>query len=840
MADRSLEDVMRALKAADAAGNTEDARKLAQIASRMRDSGATGPQSQGFMANVNRGIADGVGGFVDLVNPFDKPTSLMPYSTGSAKDGLAKGMNAIGTNVATGDATGFLDGFARGTGEALGLAAPMAKGAQLMSKAPGLIGQMADDIGQGLASFGALGSEALAGGVSGGAEQAAKDAGLPEWAQQTAAIAAPMGVGALAATKAPGKALDKVKREVAPFTKSGAMAVASNRVVDLAGGGARAAELSGRIVPDNPLNLTPAQQTDDPKMLALEQMAAKEDSALRARLEGRAEQSKDTAEDLLRVDGDIMDTRNFFEQRRREFAERFRAKADDYKSRADESLDRLAPERTEIDNSLATSGKLDNALSAAKAEEAGLWAAIPMDVRVPTAKASAKLADIDATTGAARKGDIPQVAKDLLGENGFGPETSVREMHDLYSKLREIARGAKAGTYVNNNEARIANELADAILLDLGAKGGTTALGRQIDEARAFSAALHDTFDTGAPGRLSTRTIDGDTRIEPELSLSATVGRQGAKGAVAARQISDAAPEANEYIRDYTKQLAREAAIGPTGEFNRKAAAAFAQKNAELLKRYPGLREDLKEAVESREYADQFAARLEQRLGQLQKDKLSAGARLLNGSPQSAIRAFSEARNPVKAARAIVNEARRDGSGQALAGLKSLLSDQLIQGSRMTGDGIIRELSDPKLKAAFRQVFTPAEFSRMQRIAKELQKRDAALKATPDIGSNLAGSNVSTLLDTAARIAGANVGSALGGGDVGASLQAAQIGSSRARDMMRYITRDRASQLIADAVEDPELFRLLLSDVSSPRVEKQFEALLLPYMVGGVSAVTSE
>jgi hypothetical protein len=839
MADRSLEDVMRALKAADAAGNTEDARKLAQIAGRMRDSGAAGPQSQGFMANVNRGIADGVGGLVDLINPFDKPTSMVPYSTGSAKDGLAKGMNAIGTNVATGDATGFLDGFARGTGEALGLAAPVAKGAQLMSKVPGLIGQMADDVGQGLASLGALGSEALAGGVSGGAEQAAKDAGLPEWAQQTAAIAAPMGVGALAATKAPSKALDKVKREIAPFTKPGAMAVASNRVVDLAGGGARAAELSDRITPDNPLNLTPAQQTDDPKMLALEQMAAKEDPALRARLEERAAQSKDTAEDLMKVDGDIMDTRNFFEQRRREFADRFREKAQGYTDRADQAIDRTGPERTEMQNSLAMSERLDRAYAESKAEERALWDKIDFNLKVPTGNAKAALETVDAETGRALKLDIPRVAQDLLGEGGaaFKDFESAREMHSLYSRLRQISRNANSGPSPNANEARIADTLADAILADINE---SPVLSNDFGLARAATRALKETFSTGAPGKLRNQTNQGDTRIEPELALDETVGRQGNKGAVAARQISDAAPEANEYIRDYTKQLAREAIVGPTGEFDRKSAARFVQKNAELLDRYPGLREDLKEAVESREYADQFAARLEKRLGRLQTEKLAAGARLINGSPQSAIRAFSEARNPVKAARAIVNEARRDGSGQALAGLKSLLSDQLIQGSRMTGDGVIRELSDPKLKAAFRQVFTPAEFSRMQRIAKELQKRDAALKATPDIGSSLAGSNVSTLLDTAARIVGANVGSALGGNDVGASLQAAQIGSSRARDMMRFITRDRASQLIADAVEDPELFRLLLSDVNSPRVEKQFEALLLPYMVGGMSAATSE
>ena len=52
-----------------------------------------------------------------------------------------------------------------------------------------------------------------------------------------------------------------------------------------------------------------------------------------------------------------------------------------------------------------------------------------------------------------------------------------------------------AGNDQNKNRARIANEVAEAVLKDLGAVDASTEAGRAINQAREFSAQMHETFD---------------------------------------------------------------------------------------------------------------------------------------------------------------------------------------------------------------------------------------------------------------------------------------------------------------------------------------------------------
>ena len=64
------------------------------------------------------------------------------------------------------------------------------------------------------------------------------------------------------------------------------------------------------------------------------------------------------------------------------------------------------------------------------------------------------------------------------------------------------------------------------------------------------------------------------------------------------------------------------------------------------------------------------------------------------------------------------------------------------------------------------------------------------------------------------------------------------MASSRMRDALNYLASDKASQMMADAVTDPALFRALLTDAASPHLEERVLPHLLPYLIGGVSAVS--
>ncbi|MGR3702287.1 MAG: hypothetical protein ACU0A4_09385 [Paracoccaceae bacterium] len=841
----TYEDAMKALRAADAAGNVEDAKQLAQIAQRLKGQAQSGEQFP-LMSQLNRGIADSVGGLVDFINPFDA-------QTGSARTGLTNVMERGGIEVAQGEPQTAGQAFMRGTGEAAGALLPVAGTLQAARTGTGIAANIADDAFRAITTTGGATTEALAGGLSETARFETERRGGGEIAQNVAAVLAPAAAipGAIAAGQQAARYLPSavgarqlsrnVAAAVAPYTQSGANEVARRRVQELAGGPERAAELARRIEPENEFGLTPAQQTNDPNMLAIEQTAAQQDPNLRARLEGRMEQSQAAGRDAVdSMGGNVQDARDFFTTRRREFRTQIDQQAQDAIERADARLARSGPTRSESENSLIVMDEIDKALSDSLIQEKALWDSVPVAAKVGTENARARALRLIDETPRAQQNDVPRVLRDLLAsEDGFEDMETVREMHGLYSELRRIARTAMAGNDQNKNMARIANNVAEGILEDLGAVDGSTAIGRQINEARAYSAALHETYDRGAVGRLLKRTIDGDTAIDPELALNRTVGRSGATAAVAARQLEEAtvSPRTTEAVTDYIRDRFTRSAVSATGEFTKGSAAKFMRDNAELMKRYPELRGELDAAVRQRESADAFAARIENRVKALDDARRSATAAFLGGPPDRAIRAVLDAKVPAQAARRLANEASKDPSGQALAGVKAAFSDHLIQG-QFTGRQLQDRLDEPKFRSALSQVFNQGEIARLQRIATEMAKLDAARATAPSIGSNLSGARPAKVIEYLARVVAARQGAQLGGGG-GASLQTAQMASARARDFMNSIVSDKASELLSRAVEDPELFRSLMMDMGSVSLEKVGIPRILPYLIGTGAAVAT-
>lgn len=815
-------------------------------------------EPQSIMSNVNRGIADAAGGIVDLINPFDQPHALnpIPEGTGSAREGLKGLMERGGIDVAEGDPDGLISAMARGSGEAAGSLIPVAKGLQALRGLGGTVGKAADEAFRALSgSMLGVTADTAGGAVSQGAAHLTKEAGGPEWAQQTAAVLAPASIPAGIATgraaagvagKMPGgrvvKGLkDEALAAVAPYTKSGAQAVASKRVRDLAGGDARAEELAQRTTGENPLALTPAQMTGDQNMIALEQMAASragpDGPNVRVGLQKRADQSRDLAETEVRTGaGSVAEAQEFFTNRRAEYAENLQSRVSDIVAREQRGVEGIRNMRDPGENSVNVMQRVETAFDDAKLEERSLWEAVPKETEVPVSKSRDVAARWRDELGPVGDDDIPaKVKRWLLDDNDtFTDGASVRDMHRLYSSLRETARNARAGNNVQRTMAKVADEVADAILDDIGQ---VSSAGDPLAEARAFSAAMHETFDQGAVGRLLKRTTDGDTSTSPELALERTVGRGGTQAGVASRELEAAADSTAPFVMDYIKGRFNQSAISPEGQFTQAKAHRFTRDNKELLDRYPELRDDIREAVAGRESAERLAQRVEQRLSNLASARKSATAAFLDVSPEKAFTAITSAKNPVKAARSLANEARKDKTGKAMAGLKDAFSGHLIS-SDMTGDSLAKRLSDPKTKAALRQIYTEAEMSRFNRIARELGKLDAAETSAPSVGDSLSGAKANKLIEFALRVVAANQGAQMGEG--AASLQTAQMASGRMKALANRLTADKASQMISDAITDPDLFRALLLNTKSPGFERTGVPLILPYVIGGTSAAITE
>jgi hypothetical protein len=860
--DRLTTALQRAHERAQA-GDAQAAEHARTLTREIRRIQSAGPQGDSIVGQLNAGIAGGldtmmpdvglgraVRGGVNAIFGTDLPIQS-PLG-----DSVSDTLRGMGANIATEDPTTLMGAAARGAGSALGYAPLAAMGAAGVAGASSrpMVSGIADDAARALATRGGVAVEALAGGIAGAAAESVEAAGGPEWAQQTAAMAAPMSIpAAMGATRLAGQAATAAPlvgyatragrdlvRSVAPMTEAGAREVARRRLSQLAGGDERAAELAARIDPADPLGRTPAQQTADPNMMGLERSAGIEDPALRARLENQqAGVAGRAQENIAGMGGNVQDARRFFNDRLRTFKGDMQARIDRELQMGTEAVEAVGPRASETANSAQAVARIRGALDEQLAQETALWRAVPNDATIATQQSRGAAESLLSDLPRAQQSDFPQIARQLLlDENGLGDQTTVAELHGLYSELRRISRSAMAGTDQNKNRARIANEIAEGILNDLGAIGGETPAGRAINEARAFSRALHETFDQGAVGRILQRTIDGDTQMTPEAALRRTVGVGGAQAVADDASIRGAAPGAGEEIADYLRGRFLDSAVSPNGQFNRTTGARFLRDNRELLSRYPELRAEMNRAMQTREGADRFAARAEIRAKAVETG--SAIARFGGGQDQAAVLSILRADNPAQAARSVAATARRDPTGQAMAGVKGAFTDYLIR-QAATPDGLSARtlnttLTDPQMQGALRQVFSNDEVQRMRRISQALL--DAEVRPA-DVGTVL-DSPANRLIEYVVRIAAARQGGQMGGGTMGGSLQTANIFQERARSMLRNLTNDRARQMLMDAIEDPTLFRALLTEPPRGELTPQMRNTLAPYLAGAASVAAQE
>lgn len=806
----------------------------------------------GNMGQLNQGIAESGGLILDILNPFDKPHALNPFKdgTGSAVTGLEKGMDAIGVNRATSEPDTFMENVFRGAGNAAGAAPFGGLAAKGLSQASGMVGQIADDAATAMASKSGVAAELAAGGAAQGAESLAEDAGAPEWLQLTAGIVGGAGAGAVApvvratpTAMGARKVASAVKTAALPYTNAGGEEVARQRIQELAGGADRAAELAKQIGPTE-IGLTPAQQIGDKNLLALEQEAMKRDPKLRAAMDDQAEDGQHIAANKVRdMGGDPADAQAFFEQRRQSFREEIIGAVD----RATKGALRPTAKNSDLVNSQEVSNQIKAAETAAKAQEDVLWARVPKGTEVGTSGAKAAAQDLIAATPRAQQDDIPRVVRQMLAQDAndpLGEFDTVAEVHGLYSELRRVARSAMAGSDQNPNKARIANKIADSILDDLGSGAGQTEVGRSIDTARAFSAEMHQTFSQGIVGKLLRRTPDGDMVIDPALTLDRSLGRGGTTGAVAADNIQNAtSARAEPQLEDFLRSRFDRAAFAADDTFNPRGAATFMRDNADMMERFPYLKETFDEALRTQTRAAAAETRGKTALKNIENPAKSVTAAFNQAPPEAAIDAIFKSKRPSKQAKQLVATARKDKSGKALAGLRGSFADFVIRkntdANGLSGDAMIRFMKMPENEAALKSVLNESEFNRLGRIAVELKKLRKGRKSSADIGG-LSPRSPNRVIEMVARVIAAKQGAKAGGGSSGASIQTAQMASGRMKALLGNLQNDKAEQMLIDAVSDPQLFHMLMVKPESLKLTKRHTNKLAPYFTGtGAALATS-
>lgn len=822
--------------------------------------GGNDPSALGWL---NRGISGGLDSIVEGVNrPVNAAirggASLMgiddPYQFGTSP--VADLMDIAGIERATQEPQTLPQHLMTGAGEAAGYMIPFAGAARGLGALGGVTGAVGQAVNAPLvqAPVRSMMAELLAGGGARvGGEMAADAAGgeygeiarpFGELAGAAAGAmgpaAAARGVGAAAdvATRyAPGLSMARaaIAREIAPFTERGARQIASQRLRGLSEDPTGQAAM---LDPNSPL--TSAQQTGDPNLMALERTIIEQNPTLRPDFEaGSLQAQRDLLGQAREGMGDVADARRVIDERTQGVVSRLQGRIAEAEARAQERVAALSPQRAVSENSTIVREEIDRAFNAARAEESRLWREIPDNVMVPTGSARQALADALQEAGEVSRHRVPELARRWLGHNGFADQVPAQEAHRLYSEMRQVAREAMADT-PDEFTARLAGGIANAILRDMDS---VASVGEPFAAARAQTRAMAEAFEQGTVGRLLRRGRGGGDMVDPALALDRSIGTGGTRGAVAVDDIRAAAgPAVDPPIEDYLRnQMFRR------GDFTPQRADSFARANEELLGRYPEIARALAEAQEATGAAGRASERFGGIVEALVDPRRSAGAAFTAADPgREMAKSVFGAPNPATAARQIAQQVRRDPA--ARAGLKGGAVDELFarassgystEGDRLiSGNTLNGMLQDNQTRAALAHILDPQELSRMDRIARELQKleRSRASGTLPGVLDVEPNRLISYIGGTLAARSGAQ----LGAGTSGASLRTASRATQEFNRIMQNLTGKRAERLIRTAItEDPDLFKALMENADTPAkvasVERRISEWLKGYAASGTS-----
>lgn len=817
------------------------------------------PDTSEVTSQFLRGIANSAATAVGGVGPIPGgPSAGEVVHRGGFPSTGQEIAEATGGTVATGEPETALGRGARFGGAALGMAPMLGGGAQMVTRSATQGGPLAQRVLRGARNIVAEGGEAArrrpvrfgveetAAGAGAGAggffvEEALPDSTAARVIGELAGGVAAQGPLVRTATRGVEAAGRAMRR---PFTESGSQRRAAQSVQGVQtpaeqGRGTAGLDEPTTIDPETgqPV-LTPPQRTDTPGSVALERSVREGDSAgalerneqlaranrvlqERTRGMGAGGTAEDTAGTIQEGQSELLQSMN---QRLRETADRIDQRIRELGSGADrEAANRIARE------------EVNTALDSARRQERQLFGRVDDNVAVPSTNTRNALDEITADLGQDQMEDIPRRARLRLNPDSdrfIGDSTNVREMRSLQSKLREESRVARSeGKF---NKARISDDLADSITEDLSAAGEQS---ETLREAVNFSRSVNQRFRRGATGEILGRKSTGEERVRPGETLERTIGSGGPSGREAMDEIRSAlddpeisartqttSDEFNRAAGDFVRQRFIRQAV-QDGELNPRAAQGFLRENDELLTRMPEVRDELQSAVQ--EGNVQRVLQKRRQSTRTSDPNVSRATLFIQKGPQRAFTEITDDSPEVAAREAqnLLNRARKDPSGKAVAGLKGGYTDFLLRPSSqrdaagealIDGNALRDRRQNPSVQAVEKRIFSDEERGRLDEITRDFVRLQRARESgrIQDLDvQDKAGFIRRSIVRIAGAGAGRNAAAATGsGGTVQIPGQVAEAFDRLANAGFQ----DPAGRLLRDAVRDEKLWRDLMQAEVTP------------------------
>lgn len=704
----------------------------------------------------------------------------------------------------------------------------------------------------------------VAGGVGAGVgghvarEVAPGSAGLEQALEFGGSLLFP-NLGAIARHTGGGLAIRAGKAAVAPFSKTGSTIRSERRVQDVAIDPALASQ---RLQDDFIADLTPAQKTGDPELLSLERTVLNVDKKIASQFKTQSEANVQLlTNELDAIKGGRGGPRFESNGHIDEAVGFIRSKMDALKTsattRASQAIDaaqqRLAPLKGQQDPATAARtvrGEIEKSFADVKKQERALWDKVPKQTVVRIENTVTKYKELVDSTPKAQREDLPKIVErilprkqavqvidgEALPEKGLSqllgqpkpkktivvtPKVeSIKELQGMRSKLGEIGRAERAAG--NFNKARLAEEMSEAVLEDMGAAANkiTGDAGKSIREALDFSRHVNKTFRQGKVGDILGSTRAGGDKIDPALTLEKVIGsgtgNVGIKGDVGLEGLLKASdsPELIGSVQDFMLDKFQKTAV-KDGVLNPAQAQKFLTNNQEILNKFPDMRTNIEDAIKTQDISA-ISGRRKASVFKLMDAKAGVrAASFVNASMGDAFESIIKARNPKLQAQEIKRLVARDATGEAQQGLKvgavAFIKDQATDPKTglLSGDRLLTLLNKPNVMAGLKEILTSADLGRVKRIGKEMSMAQFQAKPLSSIINDTPNQLVQVVARWAALKAAGKAVSGTG------ALAAAGWAGKKSKQFLDFLTNNSATDIIKRATLDDELYDALLTNTTT-------------------------
>jgi len=580
---------------------------------------------------------------------------------------------------------------------------------------------------------------------------------------------------------------------------------------------------SAKIDVNSPVS--PARQTEEPRVIALEEKILHEAPAnvAQAHRQKMQEAADKATQNARYFSGDTEEPWSVVQKKGADQVKRVQKRADKALEDADQAIAQIDSGASPRDISRVERERLETALHTARKEESAVWNELDQNATAQATNTRKAYDELQAAESELTFGrNVPEDVKAILAKADDGTLT-LKDLQSIRSELNDQIRSLRAdGQW---NKARILGKFQDSLLDDLSAIDSTG-----VDRARDFSRQLNEKFTQGEVGKILKFEESGVRAVDAPETLSQLFKGESATRGI--QQFVKASPESKDSIAEFVKNRYILQATKPDGGIDLATSkrAIDRLRNQGVFEEFPELEGQLQKAAQ----ASQKAANYQKRAAIV---KQRGGARLEQGSNESLASTFLKhpvekraaelfkSKNPVLLARKLRSAMR--GNEPAEMGLRRAAAEQLLkQAERTTETGetvitgikygnLIRE-NLPTLRALG---FNNTQITRMKRSATILRQ----LQIKPEKGavSAVMEDNPAWFLEIPARVLGARVGGKVGASSSGGSIQTANIFASRFKQVLSAVTVDRAKKGLIDMVDNKELWKAFMLGEKAPKVEQE-------------------